>query len=704
MSNFNKEYNEEAIDALVGAERVRQRPAAILGSDGLPGAQHGVTEIWGNAIDEFTSGFGHKLQIKYHADKSISVRDFGRGVPMQGHNAKLDKPTWYALFNEMYAGGKYKSYREELLKIDRENRWDEFNPKDFNYLYSIGLNGLGAASTQYTSEFFVVESYKNGEMSKMTFEHGYPTLDDLIIEPTNEPDGTFIHWKPDIQVFKAVEVGSKFIRGLATSTAYVTGITVDYIDEVAGVEETFEAGTIKELIASEYGEYFIDEEGVFQVLGLDHGHTLDKNEDSIYIFEYEMVLAPLTDPKGKVEAYHNAIKMVGDEERSAHQIGVTLAMDEFLKKINKDYNVKIKKGKLRDYFAIIIKSFSNIASYANQTKDLIDDEFAIYGIKAAVTNLINLEYNKENEYIKETIDILVEEARELAELEEQRKRNRQIKKATKKKVKVDKFMPSVYYDKGIVPGSELWLVEGDSASGTAGNGRDSKYQAIMPLKGKPLNVMKTNLEKILANPEISNLFQIMGAGINIPEADEYFDIDKMKFDKIVICTDADIDGFQIRMLIMLIFMKFAPQVIESGRLVVAKPPLYTLVYNGNVTRYAIDKVHRKEVETEFGVAPTVRRNKGLGEMNADEFTVTTMDVEYTKGRNIVPIKFDTSDPEIIQTVDMLFGEDIGKGRKNLLLKLLGSDLTEFIDEDSEVFNFLDDVEIKSEIELQDVVI
>lgn len=665
-----KAYDNNSIDQLEGAERVRTRPAAVLGSDGLAGAQHGVTEIIGNVADEKTAGYGSEVDVFFHKDRSITIRDYGRGVPMGWNEAKQNW-NWHLIYEEMYAGGKYATYQDDLKALDAKNGWRNFNPQDYNYLFSIGLNGLGAASTQMSSEFFDVTSYRDGEASTMKFKAGYPVLDELLVEPTTEPNGTYIHWKPDSEVFTDVNIPSEFIYKIALSAAYASGLTVNYKDELEGKEETIEAGNIETLINSKYPD-LADGSNIITKEGLNHGHTREKGGDAIYIFKYEIALA-FVDKGGQTYAFHNAIQMQGDPERSAHHRAINETLAAFFKKQMRDNGVKYNStDEFMNRIVIGINSYSNIASYANQTKDLVDNDFIRAGLSDALRDMLEIEMSKGNQAIQSIIYDMVEEANMREQLAEQRKQLRAVKKISKNPVKTEKFAASEAYRKHQINGSQLFIVEGDSAAGSTKSARNAKFQAVFPIRGKLINAAKAPIEKLLNNAEVQAIVKIIGGGITLPGTEQRFNIDKCRFERITFLTDADEDGYQIRVLLFLLFYKLMPELIDEGRLYIAESPLYILKYPNGIDKYAKNKAERKELEAKYGLPTTVQRNKGLGEVDATDLAKTTVNPKYTNYENEVQIKFDTTDETVFSVVDTLYGKDAGHNRKSAILALLGA--------------------------------
>lgn len=699
----NKRYDSDSIGALVGAERVRQRPAAMLGSNGLKGAQHGVTEILGNAIDEASAGYGGKIDLYYHADNSITIRDYGRGVPMQGTNTILGIPTYEAIFNELYSGGKYETYQEELAHIQDNNLWGTFDPTHFNYLFSIGLNGLGAAATQYSSAFFHVISYRDGEATSMRFKNGYKEWDKLLIEPTDEPNGTYIHWRPDAEVFTATDVTGEYLHSLAKTTAYISGLTTHFINEKTSEDITYQAGTVEDYLKQEHT--LTPDTQNFVLNNTTHGAFTVADEAKnkkryIYVFKYSIALA-FVEKGGNVDVFHNAVEMTGDVTESAHHKGVHAAIDTFFLARSREAGVKLNQYDYRAKMAVVVSGYSNIADYANQTKDIVSNEFIRNDLNVELSNMLRIEWSKGNPQLVALVEELLEDARIKAEIEEQRKQARKLQRTTSKRVKVDKFKPSKFYRKNIVGGSEFWMMEGDSAAGAVTKARDSDFQAILALKGKIINVLKHPIERVLANVEVTNIFSLLGAGMEIPLLEQTFDIEKMKFDKIIIGTDADDDGYQIRVLLFLLFYKFAPSMIEEGRLYIAESPLYNMVYSDTI-RYAYNREQRIEIEKEYGRPNDITRNKGLGEVDADVLAKTTVDPAYTKHKNLVQIKLDTKNLELASLIDALYGKDVARERKNIIVSYLGTDIAEMLEDNASFLDYLEDVEYTDELDLRTV--
>ncbi|MEC2463724.1 toprim domain-containing protein [Bacillus cereus] len=706
---MSQDYGNNSIDMLEGAERVRRRPAAVLGSSGIEGARHGVTEIVGNSVDEGTAGYGTQLDINYYKDGSISIRDYGRGVPM-GYNETKKIANWFLVFNEMYAGGKYKDYQEELREI---TDWSTFNPKDYNYLFSIGLNGLGAASTQYTSEFFEAISVTNGIATKMEFKGGYPVLkdkdgnefvakmsEDELLEKygiaikeykaetykTDEVNGTYIHWKPDIKVFSDVDITIEWIKDICESVAYISGLDVNLYDEATDTHFEYQSGSITDLnlILNEKNLVNEDSPTIYEDSTITHGIVKQNNEDFIYVFQADVSLVR-TEERGKTVCFHNAIKMKGGAQYRA----VESAVAEFVMGIGNSKGVKVTDRDFEGKMGVVVKSYSNVASYQGQTKDAVDDRFIYLDLKSLVYKLINTEYHKGNKDIVEYVNKVIEEAELRIELQQQAKMLKDVKKASRTKKLPEKFVDSKAFKNKKYENSELWIVEGDSAKDSVKLARDSDFQAIYAVRGKVTNALKASLKKLLESEEISDIFALLGTGMDVDLLeDNEFDIDSCRFSKIIIGTDADEDGYQIRVLIFVVFWVLAPEIIRRGMLYIGETPKFGMTLSNGEMVFAIQESDKDKVEKEYaGQIVKTERYKGLGQVNPDVLSETTL---HPDTRNLIQIKLDPSDYVLSQFVETLFGKDPYKKRKETMLRVLGNDaMSMFEDEDEEEFSIID---------------
>lgn len=710
MSN----YDDESIKSLYGAERVRKRPASMLGSNGLKGAQHGVIEMYGNAVDEASTGYGDRLDFKRYADGSISIRDYGRGVPL-GWNEHDKSYNWHLVYNELYSGGKFDNHQAALRERYSANRWDDFDRKDYNYLYSVGLNGLGACSTQYTSEFFDVVSIRDelGKRNKYTmhFKKGLPIIngepvniqkdqyqftgDEMEVEETDEPTGTFIHWKPDIEVFSDINITADWLLSLCEDVAYVASIDINFEDEESGRVEHIKAGTLKDLFDLRYGDKA--SEDTFTTNIFKNGITKVENRDFVYVVEAEATLGVATgDNRGEVSCYHNTVKMQGGVQYEA----VEDAIYEFVR--NQARSRGVSRLDSRDYdglFYVTVSSYSNYASFRNQTKDAVDDLFLYSTIKELISDKLNIEFSKGNETIVHAIDRVIENAQMRIQLKEAESQIRSVQKLQKRTKNPKKFITCREYENKDYHRTELWITEGDSAKDSVVGARDSTFQAVYPIRGKGLNVFKASLAKILANQEIKDIITLVGTGIDINvKGEKLFKLEDLRFDKIIFATDADVDGFQIRVLLFCIFYKLAPKLLTEGHIFIAETPRYAVKLHDGTTEYALDEDARDKIlSANAGRIAKISRFKGLGEVDAKILRETTVGVE---GRNLIPVTVDFDNELERDLIDALFGSDKHHQRKEILTTVLGSEVAEELADNMRMLEEIDNTDIEEDVEVE----
>ena len=700
----NNSYDDSSIDMLKGADRIRKRPATMLGDAGLRGARHGFSELYGNSLDEKAAGYGDRLIVKHYMDGSISIRDFGRGVPL-GWNDKegIKNWNWHVIYNELYGGGKYETHQDKLREI---KDWNTFNPKDYNYLFSVGLNGLGAASTQYTSEFFEVESYRDGKCTSRSFRHGIPLVNgeefDVFtktqkeieavpeeIRDTDEPNGTFIHWKPDIHVFSDVNVGADWLLETSKDIAGVAGIDLDFEDEQTGTKLHIPASTLKQLLIDKCGNKLVtnddDEPIIFSNEGFEHGITFVSNERQIYVCEYEIDIA-VTKSNVDCNCYHNSVKMRGGKQYT----GFYQAVDEFFKEVAKMNGVSIKSSDYEGLFTCCISTYSNIADFANQTKDEVQDIWLFELVRKTVKEMLSVEYAKGNPHIKGVVDKALEEARVREILKQQEKIIKQSE-SVKRVKEPDKFVSCDAYEKKNYAITELWITEGDSALGAVKEARDAKFQALYPIRGKGLNVLKASIDKILANKEIREIFALLGTGIDLNiKGEKTFNIDDLRFDKIVIATDADEDGYQIRVILFLIFLRLAPQLITEGHVYIAESPRFRILLSNGQVEYARNDAHRDEIIAKYnGAISSISRYKGLGEVNPEVLRETTV---HPDTRNFIQLTCDMENDFERDFIDALFGQDKGSNRKSIITEYLGQEVADLLTENALILGEIDEDE------------
>jgi DNA gyrase subunit B len=641
-----QEYGNESIKSLKGADRVRKRPAVIFGSDGLEGCEHSVFEIMSNSIDEAREGYGNKICVTRFLDGSVEVQDFGRGIPVD-YNKNEDKYNWELLFCEMYAGGKY------------DNGGD-------NYEFSLGLNGLGLCATQYASEYMEAEIHTDGYKYTLHFEKG-ENIGGLKKEKYDKKDtGTRIKWKPDLDVFTDINIpieyfqetikrqaivndGVKFILKNQTSASkfetfeycYNDGI-MDYVKEIAG-DTAF--------TTPQYWE--CERKG--------------KDREDLPEYKLKIKSAICFSLKNQLkEYYHNSSFLEhGGAPEKAFRSAFVNQINAYLKANNKysknDGQINIQD--VEDCIIFVVSSFSTQTSYENQTKKAITNKF----IQEAMTDFFRKQlevYFIENKMDADKISnqVLIN-MRARIKAENTRKT---LKTSLQSKMdmtnRIQKFVDCRSKD---VDEREVFIVEGDSALGACKQARDASFQAIMPVRGKILNCLKSDYDKIFKSEIITDLIKVLGCGVEVKSKAakdlSLFDINNLRWSKILICTDADVDGFHIRALILTMIYRLMPKIIEAGKVYIAESPLYEVTCKDQ-TYFAYNEKEMDEIKEEIGDQKyTVQRSKGLGENEAEMMALTTMN---PKTRRLIKVTPDDAQ-KTSEMFDLLLGDNL-EGRKEYI--------------------------------------
>lgn len=641
-----QEYGNESIKSLKGADRVRKRPAVIFGSDGLEGCEHSVFEIMSNSIDEAREGYGNKICVTRFLDGSVEVQDFGRGIPVD-YNKNEDKYNWELLFCEMYAGGKY------------DNGGD-------NYEFSLGLNGLGLCATQYASEYMEAEIHTDGYKYTLHFKKG-ENIGGLKKEKYDKKDtGTRIKWKPDLDVFTDINIpieyfqetikrqaivndGVKFILKNQTSASkfetfeycYNDGI-MDYVKEIAG-DTAF--------TTPQYWE--CERKG--------------KDREDLPEYKLKIKSAICFSLKNQLkEYYHNSSFLEhGGAPEKAFRSAFVNQINAYLKANNKysknDGQINIQD--VEDCIIFVVSSFSTQTSYENQTKKAITNKF----IQEAMTDFFRKQlevYFIENKMDADKISnqVLIN-MRARIKAENTRKT---LKTSLQSKMdmtnRIQKFVDCRSKD---VDEREVFIVEGDSALGACKQARDASFQAIMPVRGKILNCLKSDYDKIFKSEIITDLIKVLGCGVEVKSKAakdlSLFDINNLRWSKILICTDADVDGFHIRTLILTMIYRLMPKIIEAGKVYIAESPLYEVTCKDQ-TYFAYNEKEMDEIKEEIGDQKyTVQRSKGLGENEAEMMALTTMN---PKTRRLIKVTPDDAQ-KTSEMFDLLLGDNL-EGRKEYI--------------------------------------
>ncbi len=641
------EYTEESISQLKGADRVRKRPAVIFGSDGIDGCQHAVFEILSNSIDEAREGHGDKIIVTRYLDKSIEVQDFGRGIPMD-YNEKEQRYNWELVFCELYAGGKYNTNNGG------------------SYEYSLGLNGLGLCSTQYASEYMEAEIHKNGTRYLMHFKEGNPD-GELIKEPYNKRDtGSRIHWKPDLKVFTDIDIPLSYYQETIKRQAVVNeGVRFILKDQVSGntfdtYEYLYENGIV------DYVKEFAAEDEIFS--SVQFWQTERKGRDRADKPEYKVKINAalcFSNKKQLKEYYHNSsfLEHGGAPEKAVRSAFVS-QIDAYLKANSKYLKTdsKINFQDIEDCLILVISSFSTQTSYENQTKKAITNKF----IQEAMTEFFRHQlevYFLENPLEAEKIanQILINMRSRIKAETTRLNIKKTLQTGNDLTSRVEKFVDCRSKD---VNEREIFIVEGDSALGACKQARDSAFQAIIPVRGKILNCLKAEYNKIFKNDIITDLVKVLGCGVEVTgKANKElssFNLDNLRWSKVIICTDADVDGFQIRTLILTMIYRLMPTLIREGKVFIAESPLYE-INTKDETWFCYTEKEKQQALEEIGDRKyTVQRSKGLGENEADMMWLTTMN---PKTRRLIKVEPDYSPEAVAEKFDLLLGDNL-QGRKD----------------------------------------
>ncbi|MBR4425789.1 MAG: DNA topoisomerase [Oscillospiraceae bacterium] len=642
-----KEYGNDSISQLKGPDRVRKRPGVIFGSDGLDGCEHAVFEILSNAIDEAREGYGKLIVVTRYADRSIEVEDFGRGCPLDW-NEKEQRWNWELVFCELYAGGKYA------------------NDSGENYEFSLGLNGLGSCATQYSSEYFDAEVYRDGWRYELHFQKGFPLGkpgQELKKEPADrKKTGSRFRWKPDLEVFTDIDIPEDDFTDVLRRQAVVNaGVTFRFRNQKDGGFETrdfrYENG-IRDYVAELAGAspltqpYYIE--------------TERRGRDRADKPEYKVKLSAafcFSNTVNTIEYYHNSSWLEhGGAPEKATKTAFVSAIDAWLKKQGKyqKNEGKISFQDVQDCLVLVTNCFSTQTSYENQTKKSITNRF----VQEAMTDFFKsqleiyfIENRAEAERIAEQV-LINKRSREHAERSRLNMKTN-LTRSVDISNRVQKFVDCRSRD---VREREIFIVEGDSALGACKQSRDAQFQGLMPVRGKILNCLKADYARIFKSEIITDLLKVLGCGVEVENKKSRdlsgFNLDNLRWSKVIICTDADVDGYQIRTLILTMLYRLTPTLIREGYVYIAETPLYEIGCKGK-TWFAYSEGEKAEILARLeGQKLTIQRSKGLGENDPEMMWLTTMNPATRRLIKIMP----EDAARTARMFDLLLGDDLA-GRK-----------------------------------------
>ena len=647
MASSQANYGNESIELLKDEQRVRQKPAVIFGSDGLDGCEHAAFEILSNSIDEARQGHGNLITLTYFEDRSIEVEDFGRGCPLDW-NEKEKRWNWELVFCELYAGGKYR------------------NNDGGDYDYSLGTNGLGACATQYASEYMDVSVWRDGSKYSLHFKKGKVVGKkgkELSVEPADrKKTGTTIRWRPDLDVFTEIDIPKEYFEDVLHKQAVVNaGVTFRLRIQNGSKFETedfyYENGIVD----------YVREFAKDNPLSMPEFISAErKGRDREDLPDYRLKISAcfcFSKDTSVQEYFHNSswLENGGSPERAARQ-AFTSAIDSYIKQQNKytKSEQSVKWQDVQDCLILVTNCFSTQTSYENQTKKAVSNRF----IPPAMTEFFKsrleiyfIENKPEADRIAEQV-LVNKRSREGAE-----KARQSIKKNLIEKIdignRVEKFIDCRSKD---VDRREIYIVEGDSAAGACRQSRDAEFQGIMPVRGKILNCLKVDYSRIFKSEIITDLLKVLGCGVEVNDRHvknmQTFNLDGLRWNKVIICTDADVDGFQIRTLILTMLYRLVPTLIKEGYVYIAETPLYEITC-GDKTYFAYSDGEKAAYLDEIGSKKcTVNRSKGLGENDPDMMWMTTMNPETRHLIRVMP-----EDAErMAQAFDLLLGDNL-EGRK-----------------------------------------
>ncbi len=639
-------YGNESISKLKGADRVRKRPAVIFGSDGLEGCEHSVFEIISNSIDEAREGYGNKIVVTRFLDKSIEVQDFGRGIPVD-YNKKEACYNWELVFCDLYAGGKYNTN------------------EGGSYEYSLGLNGLGLCATQYASEYMEAEIHTGGYCYELSFKKG--EIDgEMKKTPYDKKDtGSRIKWRPDLKVFTDIDVPLEYFQDTLKRQSVVNaGVKFILKNQLTETKfETFEFLYNNGIV--DYVNEFIGEDGLSTVQFWQADRKgRDRADKPDYKLKMNIALC-FSNKKQLKEYYHNSSWLeYGGAPEKAVKSAFVAQIDAYLKQNSKytKTDAKISFQDVEDCLVLVISSFSTQTSYENQTKKAITNKF----IQDAMTEFIR--HQLEVYFIENKLDadkiceqVLINMRSRIKAETTRLNLKKTLASSNDMTSRVEKFVDCRSKDPNE---REIFIVEGDSALGACKQARDSSFQAVIPVRGKILNCLKFDYNRIFKSEIITDLIKVLGCGVEVSSKSNKdlssFNLDNLRWSKIIICTDADVDGFHIRTLILTMIYRLMPTLLKEGKVFIAESPLYEITSKGQ-TWFAYTEKEKAMALEEIGEAKyTIQRSKGLGENDADMMWLTTMNPQT---RRLIKVEPNDVEELIAEKFELLLGDNLAERKE-----------------------------------------